>query len=84
MKTIREYHFQENVLSIPKGAKILCIQLVFDMPTLFVEVDTTKTHEKRVFKSYDSNSNLPENPGKYIGTVVLKSNIAKHFYEKMQ
>lgn len=68
---------------MPVGSEILSVQTQFDSPQLWALVNPSETRkETRVFKSYGTGHPIPENPGKFIGTVQIHSgSLIFHVFE---
>ncbi len=84
MKTIWKYKISpEMKLEIPKGAIVLSIQTQGDQPCMWVLVDSFNENELRKFKVYGTGHQLPENPGKYIGTFQVENgSLVFHLFEE--
>jgi hypothetical protein len=85
MKTIWKYEVF-NVLEMPKGAKILSLQVQNNLPHFWVLVDTEADKEKRIFSIYSTGFNLEmldlDGKDKYIGTYQsLKTDFVWHVFE---
>lgn len=76
-KTIWKYELETTdvqKISIPKGAKILCLQIQFGKPCIWVLVDPTHELESIGIFTYGTGHPIPTEPypHKYIGTYQLK------------
>ncbi len=71
-------------LTMPKGAKILCLQLQYDEPTLWALVDTEQSEEKRHFAWCGTGFPLANvDKFSYIGTVQLNGGATVfHLFER--
>jgi hypothetical protein len=58
---------------MPRGAKVLTVQLQGETIQLWALVDESKDSELRIFNIYGTGHLMPDNPGKYIGTVQIDS-----------
>ena len=67
---------------MPKGAKLLTLQVQHGMPHLWAEVDPSAEEEKRRFAVVGTGSTLPE-PRTYVGT-YQNSPFIWHVYEVEQ
>lgn len=90
MKAIFKYSMAkfDNLIEMPRSAKILCVQVQHTVPTLWVEVNIPDSRqddpemEFRKFQFHNTGDALPDNPGTYIGTVLLREgSIVRHIYE---
>lgn len=70
MKTIWKYQLTSTVSSVhmPKGAKILTCFLQFGIVCIWALVNPQSDSEVRTFQVYPTGGEMPEHPGKYIGT----------------
>lgn len=78
-------HEVVNILSLPRGAKVLCAQLQKGSVSLWVEIPNTDNQaaEKRAFHIVGTAQNLPDKATKYIGTVQVENGYAAwHVYEE--
>lgn len=85
MKTVWKYPLAESGrqhIQIPKEGKILTVQVQHDKPYLWIEVDTTKQTEARIFQTFGTGHPLPEYPGHYLGTFqIYNGTLVFHVYE---
>ncbi len=77
---------RQEILLMPKGAKLLAVQTQRNMPHLWALVDENLELEPRAFATYETGDPLPENkPGKYVGTYQLENGqLVFHFFELEQ
>lgn len=66
-------------IGVPKGARVLCVQLQNNKPTLWMEVNPTNPEERRHFVTVPTGDGVPT--GKYIGTVQFSNGLVFHTYE---
>jgi len=72
-----------QTITIPKGSEILSVQEQAGNPTLWVLVDDRLvTYSRRTFRIYGTGHALPEDPGKFIGTVQLNNARVWHVFEE--
>jgi hypothetical protein len=74
----------EQCLHLPKGAKLLTVQVQDDDPQLWALCDELQPeNERRWFGMYGTGNPMPSDPGSYIGTVQLRGGmLVFHFFEK--
>jgi len=71
-----------NVIMIPIGAEILCVQIQYDEPWIWAIVDPEIPKEPRVFRTFGTGTPIEDNPGNYIGTYQLRSgSLVFHVFE---
>ena len=73
MKTIWKYKLSpDNKIVMPRDAEVLSIQLqgASGVPYMWVLVNPDAETETRVFKIYGTGYDMPDNPGKHLGTVM--------------
>lgn len=85
MKSIYKYPIEvvdEQEVSMPIGAKILCVQLQYGKPCLWVEVNLDEAvHEKRKVFVHGTGNRYEEHQ-RYIGTFQLSNgNFVFHVFE---
>jgi len=85
MKVICKYDLhrdngQRNSLVLHEGAKILSVGIQGGLHKLWAEVDTNKPKERRYVTGFYTGQLLPENLGKFIGTVIY-GGLVYHYYE---
>jgi hypothetical protein len=72
MKTVWKYPLEPDAqVEMPKGAMILDVQTQAGTPTLWALVDPKAAKEIRRFRTYGTGHDVPDNPGKFIGTVQI-------------
>lgn len=84
MKRIFKYIMQTSTQSfaMPIGAKILQAHNQHDRVVFWAEVDIAQSSELRKFTMYGTGHALPDDPGKYIGTVLIETDfLVMHLYE---
>lgn len=84
MKTIWKWELEPHTkISMPKDAKILCVQMQGRNPQLWALVDPlVKEKEIRQFNTYGTGNNIPDQPGEYIGTFQMESgSLVFHVFE---
>lgn len=88
MKTIYKYPLaieDFQIIQLPKGAKILCVQAQEDQPQLWAVVDTlaakrTDSYEPKHIITIATGGPMPD-VGKYLGTYqVLKGRFVGHVF----
>jgi len=70
----------ENIINMPKGAKILCVQLQGDSLCLWAEVSLHKPIVQRTVVAYCTGETLSTEDKKYIST-VQDGWFVVHFYD---
>lgn len=73
----------DQSIVMPSDAKLLSVQVQFEMPQLWALVDEEgKRTAKRHFQTYGTGHPMPNNPGIYIGTYQLKEGaLVFHVFE---
>jgi hypothetical protein len=74
MRVIRKYHIEsmmDPIVLMPRGAKILKLANKKLKPIIWAMVDTEKPIVKRLIRTFNTEEELPEEPGQYLGTVEL-------------
>ena len=72
-----------QVLFMPKGATILSVQVRRNQPVLWALIDKRQPSKDRVIITYSSDDEMPENPGKYIGSYQNKlETLVFHVFEQ--
>lgn len=87
MRTIYKYYLKlDGVqhIEMPKGAKILCVQLQQRSPCLWAEVETTQEMETHIIHTIGTGHEIKEeNLGTYIGTYQFADGaVALHLYDQ--
>ena len=87
MKTIWKYTLEtadEQMIDVPIGAKILCVQSQHDQPRLWIEVNSEETEkEVRTIYTYGTGHKISNDTGSYIGTYQLRQGtLVFHCFEK--
>jgi hypothetical protein len=74
----------EQSLSMPYGAEILCIQSQRGFPQLWALVDENAPVVERTFETYGTGNLMPDNySGKYIGTYQIHNEeLVFHVFEE--
>ena len=60
-----------QIVNMPKGAKILCIQVQYEKPCIWALVDPEKESEPRIFEIFGTGNPVPDRDRRYIGTYQL-------------
>lgn len=75
MKTIYKYQLKiddQQVLELPKNRKILCVQVQYGVPSIWVELDNEdKELESVVINTYGTGHPMPNVEEIYIGTYQM-------------
>lgn len=87
MRTIYKYELEVKgvqVLEIPEGAIIRCVQVQFGVPCLWAEVDSRSPKEKRTIEIFGTGHDIPaELRLSYISTFQMDSGaLVFHAYER--
>jgi hypothetical protein len=85
-KTIWKFTIQlvdKQVISVPKGTVIRHVAEQNGLVCLWGEVDPdTKVYDDRTVCIYGTGHPLPDNPGEYIGSVMIRNGtLVFHIYE---
>ena len=87
MRTVWKWTFiiRDHVaVEMPKGAKILSVQMQGNTPCFWAEVDPKEEKEVRHFEIYGTGHMLCDTPKKYIGTFqVSNGTLVFHVYERV-
>lgn len=86
MITIYKYQIQsdEQKITMPAGASILCFQLQNTVPTIWAMVDIEQPVEVRSFRIYGTGWEMDELMNlRYIGTIQSESLVWHLFEEKL-
>lgn len=62
---------ETQIIKMPDGAKILCVQEHYGKPKIWALVDETKEEVDRFFATYETGHLILQNPGTYVGTYQL-------------
>jgi len=86
MKTIWKFELTPNRIqsvSLPFGAKILTVQTKGDnAPLMWVLVDPDMPPQERQLGIYTTNTAVPDEPGRYIGTFfIYEGSLEFHVFE---
>ncbi|MGI6656249.1 MAG: DUF7352 domain-containing protein [Desulfobulbus sp.] len=86
MKTIWKFELTPNkmqVISLPFGSQLLTVQTKGkNDPLLWALVDPEMPVQDRVIAIYTTNTALPDNPGRYIGTFqIYDGSLEFHLFE---
>ena len=85
MKTIWKFELTPNrIQSIPMpfGAQLLTVRTKGDAPLLWALVDPDMPTEERYLGIYTTNTAVPDDPGKYIGTfLIYEESLEFHLFE---
>jgi hypothetical protein len=69
---------------VPSNHKVLCMQLQYNTPTLWIEVDTTSPLIDKVIIILGTGKEYPPFPVNYIGTFQeLDGKLVWHIFEKL-
>lgn len=81
MKTVYKYALEPE-MKLPKGAKILSVNIQQDVLCLWSEVDTELPLEQRNFLAYGTGWQInPDSKREFIATVFGPSGLVWHIYE---
>lgn len=86
MKTIWKYELQPNriqTISIPIGGQILTAQAKENnAPFMWVLVDPDMPMQERHLGIYTTNTAVPDEPGRYVGTfLIYEGSLEFHLFE---
>jgi hypothetical protein len=85
MKTIWKFELTPNKIQsipLPFGAQILTVQTKGDAPLLWVLVDPDMPPQERHIGIYTTNTAVPDDPGRYIGTFfIYDGSLEFHLFE---
>jgi len=86
MKTIWKFELTPNRIQsipLPFGAQLLTVRTKGDnMPLLWALVDPDMPTEERHLGIYTTNTAVPDDPGKYIGTfLIYEGSLEFHLFE---
>lgn len=72
-------------VSMPEGAKVLCVDVQYGEVMLWARVDENAPEEVRRFRTVPTGQPIPEEAGRYLGTVILvRGSIVLHIFEEAQ
>ena len=86
MKTIWKFELTPNRIQsvpLPFGAQILTVQTKNEnAPLMWVLVDPDMPNQERYLGIYTTNTAVPDNPGRYIGTfLIYEGSLEFHLFE---
>ena len=83
MRTIHKYPLSPvyNSINMPRGAKVLCIQVQEGSLYIWAEVENTEPVEARQFRTYGTGFQMPDVLEDYVGTFQLLG-LVFHVYEE--
>jgi hypothetical protein len=69
-------------LPLPKGARVLTVQVQGGMPQLWALVDPAAPIVHRTFDTYGTGHGMPDQPGEYVGTYQMEDGaLVFHVFE---
>lgn len=69
-------------LEVPKGATLLTVQTQFGIPQIWVLCEPENPKEIRTISMYGTGHQIPNDPGKYIGTFQIEDGkLIFHIFE---
>jgi hypothetical protein len=74
MRTIKQYpisSLMDPIVEMPRGAKILKLAHKKSFPLVWAEVNTERPLVKRLIRTFETNEELIDEPGQYLGTVEV-------------
>lgn len=73
MKQIWKYPITPsvNVIEMPEGAEILCVQIQGETPCIWALVNPNNELESRAFQTFGTGHNVMTGIGRYIGTFQI-------------
>lgn len=74
MRTIKKFTFSSvtnPIVIMPKGSKILKIANKRSSPCIYAECRDDAPRVKRLFRIYETGSELPDEPGQYLNTIMF-------------
>ena len=87
MKTIYKYALNKTdtqVVQLPLGARIICTQIQFDTPFIWVLIDKNYIDTESVQITIAGTGHDLDDPGEYVGTVqLLKGEWVFHVFAKV-
>ena len=83
MKTIWKYELYPTTrLELPKESKLLKIDIQYDKPCLWFLLDPSNEKEYRMFVTYGTGHDVPDEPGQYVGTFFMNGgSLVFHVFE---
>jgi len=84
MMTIYKYMLGPSTTTIemPKGAKILCVQVQYGSPCIWAQVESNAPMQERKFGIYGTGHQLPNEKMTYIGTFQIEDRqLVSHLFE---
>lgn len=83
MMEVWKYHLSEdNTIEMPRGAKILCLQMQNGKPTIWAMVNPKMPRQKRRFMFVDTGETFDAHGLTYIGTVQDDVGYVSHVFER--
>ena len=70
-----------QTLMMPKGAKLLDVQVQDGICCLWALCDEEAKREERHFAIYGTGNPMPDNPGEYIATFQYRGSLVFHAFE---
>ena len=87
MKTIHKYRVtatDNQEIKLPKGAKILTVQVQHNESFMWIEIDPENDTESKYFEVFGTGHSMPEGKRIYIGTFQLHNGaLVFHLYERL-
>ena len=89
MKTIWKYPLSvtdEQTVLIPKGSRLLTVQIQRGIPFLWAEVDTDVPKVNRLIETFGTGHAIsrPNNPRRHIGTYQVEEQLVFHVFERLE
>lgn len=73
----------QQLVHLPEGAEVLSVQVQGGVPTVWFKCDTEREPVGRTFFMYGTGHQLPEEPGRFIGTFQLHGGaLVFHLFER--
>ena len=73
------------VIAMPKGSKVLCVQVQHGVPCIWALCDTDAKKKDRTFYAYSTGDVHGSNKCEYIGTFQFNAgNLVYHVFEEME
>ena len=80
------FHIEDRpVLSMPEGARVLCVQVVRGVPSIYALVNADAPKALRAFRVFGTGHSHPQAayPEKYVGTLQLvQGELTFHVFEE--